>query len=145
LRRFNGTKLRAGKWVWVLGVAGRAGLAAGSACGGVGSGWELRGRRVGGRQRLPHFEAFQFFIGAVPGALAGIDDPLETLEGEGVGGEGVAGCAGYGGFDIFYQEGVAGGEPELGLDAASAAEAPLVGNERIDEEALLGIGGLYNS
>jgi hypothetical protein len=39
-------------------------------------------------------EALQFVEGAAPGAPAGIDDPLEALEGGGIGGEGVAGGAG---------------------------------------------------
>ncbi len=83
----------------------------------------------------------EFFEGAVVGPLAGVDDALEALEDGGIGGEGVAGGAGYGGFDIFHQEGVAGGLPKLGFDAAAAAEAPFVVDESIDEEALLGIGG----
>jgi hypothetical protein len=57
---------------------------------------------VDGYKRIPeeamsprHFlEAFQLFAGAVIGALAGIGDPLEALEGGGIGGEGVAGGAG---------------------------------------------------
>jgi hypothetical protein len=88
-----------------------------------------------------HLEALQLFEGAVPGALQGIDDPLETLEDGGIGGEGIGGSAGYGGLDIFHQEGVGGGLPELGFDTARAAEAPFVVNQRIDEEALIGIGG----
>ena len=107
--------------------------------GGFGSGSGLRGPLAMGPR---HFlEAFQLFEGAVIDALAGIDDPLEALEGGGIGGEGVAGSAGDGGLDIFYQEGVAGGQPELGLDAAHAAETPFVGNERVDEETLFGIRG----
>ena len=35
-------------------------------------------------------EAVEFFAGAVIGALAGIRDPLQALEGSGIGGEGVA-------------------------------------------------------
>ena len=103
------------------------------------------GRGVRRKRRRPHFgfglEALEFFEGAVPGALQGIDDPLEALEGDGIGGEGVAGSAGYGGLDIFHQEGVADGLPKLGFDAARAAKAPFVVYEGVDEEALVGIGG----
>jgi hypothetical protein len=86
-------------------------------------------------------EALQFFEGAVPGALKGIDDPLEALKDAGIGGEGVAGSAGDGCVEIFYDKEVGGALPELGFDAAGAAEAPLVVNQSIDEEALVGIGG----
>ncbi|MGA3238232.1 MAG: hypothetical protein ABSG03_18220 [Bryobacteraceae bacterium] len=66
---------------------------------------------------------------------------LETLEGVGIGGEGVAGSACQGGLDIFYQAGVVGVVPEIGFDAACAAEAPFVVDERVDQEALIGVGG----
>ena len=56
-------------------------------------------------------------------------------------GEGVAGGAGRGCVHIFDDESVVGGLPELGFDAARAAEAPFVVHERVDEEALIGIGG----
>ncbi len=56
-----------------------------------------------------------------------------TFIAAGIGGEGVAGSAGQGDFDIFYDDGVAGALPEAGFDAAHAAETPLVVNERIDE------------
>jgi len=77
-----------------------------------------------------HFR-FQFFEGAVVDAFAGIGDSLEALQGVGAGGEDVAGSA-------LQDDFVA---PELGLDAAHATEAPFVRNERIDEEALLGVSG----
>ena len=109
------------------------------------------GRRGGGFRDRPRFRLrasqamgprhFELFKGAVVNAFTGIDDPLESLESGRFGGEGVARSAGRGGLDIFYEEGVAGGLPELGLDAARAAEAPLAGDERIDQEALLGVGG----
>jgi hypothetical protein len=73
--------------------------------------------------------------------LVGIDDPLEALEGVGISGESVAGCAGKSDFDIFYDEGVVGVVPEVGFDASRAAEAPFVVDERVDQEALIGIGG----
>jgi hypothetical protein len=82
----------------------------------------------------------QLFESAVVVALAEIDDPLEALELAGGGGEGVTGGAGWG-FGILCQEGVGGVLPELGFDAAHAAEAPFVVHERIDEETLVGIGG----
>jgi hypothetical protein len=72
-------------------------------------------------------------VGAVVIALAGTDDPLEALESGGIGGEGFGGSAGGGGVEILYDEEVAGVLPEAGFDAAHAADAPLVGNERIDE------------
>jgi hypothetical protein len=78
-------------------------------------------------------------------ALAGIDDPFEALEGGGIGGEGVAGGLGVGDVDIFDDEGVVGGLPELGFDAAHPAEAPFVVHEVVDEEALLGVRGVYSS
>ena len=84
---------------------------------------------------------FQFLMGAVIGALAGIDHPLEALKRGGGGGEGVAGGAGRG-FGIVCQEGVGGVLPELGFDAAQAAKAPFVVDERVDEEALVGVGGV---
>ena len=74
------------------------------------------------------------------GALAGIDDPLETLEGVGVRDEGVGGSAFQGDFDIFYDERIVGVVPEIGLDAAHPAEAPFVCNESVYELDLLGIG-----
>jgi hypothetical protein len=74
-------------------------------------------------------------------ALAGIGDALEALKGRGIGGEGVPGSAFQGDLDIFYDERVVGAIPEVGLDAAHAAEAPFVVDERVDQEALLGIGG----
>jgi hypothetical protein len=98
------------------------------------------GWHVGRRQRLPYFEP-EFFEGAVIGALAGIDDALETLKGGGIGGEGLAGSAGQSDFDILYDEGVVGALPEAGFDAAHAAEAPFVVNQGVDEKALMGIGG----
>ena len=107
--------------------------AGGRGSGGLGLGF--RGAQATG---LRHFE---FLEGAVVNAIAGIGDPLETLECAGIGGEGVAGSAGRGCVDIFYDEGVVGGLPELGFDAAHAAEAPFVVNEIVDEEALLGVGG----
>ena len=85
-------------------------------------------------------EAVQFFEAAMIGALAGIDDSLEALEFGGIGGEGIAGSAFQGDFDIFYNEGVVGAIPEVGFDAAHAAEAPFVVNQSVDEEALAGIG-----
>jgi hypothetical protein len=89
-----------------------------------------------------HFlETLEFLEGAAPGALAGIDHPLEALEDGGIGGEGIAGSATRGCVDIFNYEEVVGGLPELGFDAAGAAEAPFVVYERVDEEALVGIGG----
>jgi hypothetical protein len=83
----------------------------------------------------------QLFEGAVIVLLAEIDDPLEAEEFAGGGGEGVAGGAG-GGFGVFCQERIGGVVPELGFDATQAAEAPLVVNESVDEEALVGIGGV---
>ena len=65
-----------------------------------------------------------------------------TFIAAGIGGEGVAGSAGRGDLDIFYQEGVAGGLPERGFDAANAADTPFVVHESVDEEALIGIGGV---
>jgi hypothetical protein len=60
-----------------------------------------------------HFlEAFQFFVGAAPGALQGIDDPLEALKDDGIGSEGIAGSAGDGCVEVFYQKGGASGLPE---------------------------------
>jgi hypothetical protein len=89
-----------------------------------------------------HFlEAFQLFVGAVIGAITGIGDALEAFEGGRAGGEGIARSAGHGGVEIFYDEEAAGALPELGLDAANATEAPFVMDERVDEEALVGIGG----
>jgi hypothetical protein len=73
-------------------------------------------------------------------ALAAVDHPLEALEVAGVGDESVGGIAGLR-FRMLGKEGVGGVFPENGFDAAHAAEAPLVCNERIDEEALHGIGG----
>ena len=58
---------------------------------GGGLGFGLGGVQAMGSRYL---EAFQLFAGAVIGALAGIGDPLESLEGGGIGGEGVAGGAG---------------------------------------------------
>jgi hypothetical protein len=75
----------------------------------------------------------QFFVGAVVDALAGIDEPLEAFKGGGIGGEGVAGSTRQGGLDIFYQAGVVGAIPEIGFDAAHAAEAPFIVDEGIDE------------
>ncbi len=98
---------------------------------GVGLGLRLRGSQ--GMAPRHFLEAFQLLAGAVVDALAGIDDPLEALEGGGIGGEGVAGSAGRGCVYISYDEEVVGGLPELGLDAAHAAEAPFVVNQRIDE------------
>jgi len=86
------------------------------------------GRRVRGWERLAGFRNARF-AGDGPAPLGGI------------GGEGIARGAGYGGLDIFDQEGVAGSLPELGFDSARAAEAPFVMDESVDEEALLGIGG----
>jgi len=83
----------------------------------------------------------EFFEGAVVGPLAGVDDALEALEDGGIGGEGVAGGAGYGGLDIFYKESVAGGEPELGFRRGACGGGAIRCDESIDEEALLGIGG----
>jgi hypothetical protein len=111
---------------------------------GGGSGFLRLGTGADRRQRLPHFgfcfEAVQFVEGAVIVALAGVDHPLEALEEVRVGGEGVGGIAGLG-FRMLGEEGVGGVLPEDGFDAAHAAEAPLVCNERIDEETLVGIGG----
>jgi hypothetical protein len=76
----------------------------------------------------------------VIGALARIDDSLEALEGGRGSGEGVAGGAGWG-FGIFIKEDVARALPQLGFDAAQAAEAPFVADEGVDEEALFGVGG----
>ncbi len=73
-------------------------------------------------------------------ALAAVDHPLEALEVADVGGEGVGGIAGLR-FRMLGKEGVGGVFPEDGFDTAHAAEAPFVCNERIDEEALVGIGG----
>jgi hypothetical protein len=87
-------------------------------------------------------EALEFFEGAVIDSLAGIDEPLEALKGGGIGGEGVAGSAFQGDFDIFYDEGIVGAIPKVGFDATHAAEAPFVVNESVDEEALIGIGGV---
>jgi hypothetical protein len=87
-------------------------------------------------------EALEFFEGAVIDSLAGIDEPLEALKGGGIGGEGVAGSAFQGDFDIFYDEGIIGAIPEVRLDATHAAEAPFVVNESVDEEALVWIGGV---
>ena len=104
-----------------------------------------QGIGVGRRKRLPHFSVFgfqalQFFERAVVDALAGIGDPLEALKGGGIGGEGVAGGAFQGDFDILYQEGSVGSAPEVGFDAAHAAEAPFIVYKGVDEEALVGIG-----
>ena len=43
---------------------------------------------------------------------------------------------------MVCQEGVGGVLPELGFDAAQAAEAPFVVNQRVDKEALIGVGGV---
>jgi hypothetical protein len=102
-----------------------------------GFGFRLRARQA--RDPLD-LEALQLFERAMIDALAGIDHPLEALEGGRGGGEGVAGGAGRG-FGIVYEEGVGGVFPELGFDAAQAAEAPFVVYKRIDEETLAGIGG----
>jgi hypothetical protein len=83
---------------------------------------------------------FEFFEGAMIVALAGIDDPLEALEVAGVGGEGVGGIAGLR-FRMLAKIRIGGVFPKNGFDAAHAAEAPLVVDEGVDEEALLGIGG----
>src|SRR5580700_2041252 len=117
-----------------LGGVGGGGIGLG------GLGLLREGTGVGGRNRLPHFLALQLFEGAVIGALAGIDHPLKALESGGGGGESVARGAGRS-FGVFFQEGVAGALPELGIGAAQAAEAPFVANERVDEEALAGVGG----
>ena len=81
----------------------------------------------------------EFFEGAVIGALAGVDHPLEAVENGGGRGEGVAGGAGRS-FGIVFQEGGGGVPPKLGFDAAQAAEAPFVVNERVDEETLFRVG-----
>jgi len=73
-------------------------------------------------------------------AFAGIDDPLEALEGSGVGDEGVGGVAGWL-VRMLTEVGIGGMFPENGLDAAHAAEAPFVVNEGVDELALGGTGG----
>ena len=86
-----------------------------------------------------HLLALEFFEGAVIVALAGIDHPLEALEVAGVGDEGVGGIAGFG-FRMLGKVDVGGVFPENGLDAPHTAEAPFVVNERVDEEALVGIG-----
>jgi hypothetical protein len=60
-----------------------------------------------------HFlEGLQFFVGAAPGALQGIDDPPEALKDDGIGSEGIAGSAGDGCVEVFYQKGGASGLPE---------------------------------
>ena len=104
-----------------------------------------RGTGVGRRKRLPHFgfcfEAVQLFEGAVIVALAAVDHPLEALEEVRVGGEGVGGIAPFR-FRMLGEVGVGSVFPENGFDAAHAAEAPFVVNEGIDEEALVGIGGV---
>jgi hypothetical protein len=64
----------------------------------------------------------------------------EALAVAGVSGEGVGGIAGLR-FRVLGKEGVGRVFRENGFDAAHAAEAPFVCNERIDEEALDGIGG----
>ncbi len=103
---------------------------------GGGPGFGLRASQ----DMAPRHLGLQFFEGAVIGALAGVDDPLEADESFRAGGEGIAGRAGRD-FDVFRQEGIAGVLPEFGFDAAYAAEAPFVCDERVDEEALLGVGG----
>ena len=82
----------------------------------------------------------QLLEGAVVGALAGIDDSLEALKRGRGGVEGVAGSAGWG-FRILCEERVGGVVPQFGFDAAETAEAPFICNERVDEEALIGVGG----
>ena len=81
----------------------------------------------------------QFFHGAMIVALTGIDDALEALERGAGSGEGLARGGGLG-FGTCFQKGVDGSLPQIGFDAAQAAEAPFVVDEGIDEETLVGIG-----
>ena len=121
------------------GLFGLRGVGSGAVRGsGFGFLWQRTG--VGRRKRLPHFGTLQLFEGAVIGALTGIDYSLEAIEGGRGGGEGVARGAGWG-FGILFQEDVAGALPQLGFDPAQTAETPFVANERVDEEALAGVGG----
>jgi hypothetical protein len=82
----------------------------------------------------------QLFEGAVIVALAAVDHPLEALEKVRVGGEGVGGIARLR-FRMLGEVRVGCVFPEDGFDAAHAAKAPFVVHKRIDEEALVGIGG----
>jgi hypothetical protein len=86
------------------------------------AGWEL--------EQLPE--------GAVIGALGGVDAAME--EGQGIRAE----EEGAEGRDQLFLGAplLHGILPELGLGFAEAAELPLGGNHGIDEEALLGGGGL---
>ena len=82
----------------------------------------------------------QIFAGVAIVALAGIDDPLEAFEGGAAGGESVA-MVGLFDFSILLQEKVVGGQPEVGFDAAQAAETPFVVDHGVDQETLVGVGG----
>jgi hypothetical protein len=73
-------------------------------------------------------------------ALAAVDDALEALEGGGAFGEGGAG-GGELQFRAVFEVGLGGVVPEFGFDVAQTTQAPLVVDERVDEETLGGIGG----
>jgi hypothetical protein len=85
-------------------------------------------------------EALKFLEGAVEVALAGIDHALETFQGGSADDEGVAGMASVPA-DLRGQDGLTGLLPDYGLDAAHTAKTPFVVDERIDQEALGGVGG----
>lgn len=79
---------------------------------------------VGGRKRLPHYEA--------------LTARLEALEGAGVGDESVGGIAALR-FRMFGKVRIGCVFPEDGLDAAHAAEAQF--DVCVEEETLFGIDG----
>jgi hypothetical protein len=79
------------------------------------------------------------YSGAMISALAGINEPLEALEGDAGSHGGVSEITGRR-FHIFTQEGAGRLFPETGLHPAHATEAPFVSDEGAYEETLCGIG-----
>jgi hypothetical protein len=84
-------------------------------------------------------ESLEFLQCAVIVAFAGVDHPLEALEGGSAGSEGVGGSGGLH-FGVVLEESINCGLPEIGFDDAQTAEAPFVVDESVDQKALGGIG-----
>jgi hypothetical protein len=100
------------------------------------------GRRK--RRRSRGLETVQLFEGAVIVALVGIYGALEAVK-AGVGfGVGFTGTFPFVVFTVFApgeSDCAAVKHPEVGFDAAQAAEMPFVADERIDQRTLIGVGG----
>ena len=84
------------------------------------------------------FQALEFLQGAVVGALGGIDAALEAAKGVCAAAKGLA-CRAV----LFRGPGILGfAFEDFSIDSAKAAEQPLILDEDVDEEALLGGGWL---